>query len=428
MTKPITAAMIGAGVRGFYVYGPYAQAYPDEVQFVAVAEPDPGRRARFAQAHNIPPERQFATWEELMAQGQVAESLFNMTQDQMHYPSTLAALAAGYDVLLEKPMTTRLADTVHLVQTAERQGRLLQVCHVLRYTPFFATLHDILASGRLGEIVTVEHRENLIYWHMAHSFVRGNWCNMAGASPMILAKCCHDLDILYWNFGRPVQRLHSFGSLLHFRPENAPAGATPRCTDGCPAAEQCPFDARRLYLDPDNNGFPVLALTDDLSMAARQHALETGPYGRCVYRCDNDVVDHQTVNMEFAGGASAVLFMQGHGHEEGRTMRYDGTRATLRGKFGSRQGWIEIHDHLTNRSETLDIPAGPSGHGGGDFGIVHNFVRAARGDAPALTTARDSLESHLLAFAAEESRRQGTVVSMNDFREKAERSTTLIEG
>jgi predicted dehydrogenase len=423
MTKPITAVMVGAGVRGLYVYGPYALAYPDEVQFVAVAEPEPTRRAHFAQAHDIPLERQFATWEDLMAKGQIADTLFNMTQDPLHYRSTLAALETGYDVLLEKPMTTRLADTVHLVQTAERHGRLLQVCHVLRYTPFFATLHDILAAGRLGDIVTVEHRENVIYWHMAHSYVRGNWCQTSSASPMVLAKCCHDLDILYWNFGRPVQRLHSFGSLLHFRPENAPPGATLRCTDGCPAAEQCPFDARRLYLNPDYNGWPVVALTDDLSLPARLQALETGPYGRCVYHCDNDVVDHQTVNMEFRGGASAVLFMHGHSHEEARTMRYDGTRATLRGRFDYQAGCLEIYDHLTNRREELAIPAAASGHGGGDFGVVRSFIRAVRGQAAALTTARESLESHLLAFAAEESRLQGVVVNMDAFRQRAEDGT-----
>ncbi len=408
-------------MRGLHVYGPYALTYPAELQFVAVAEPDPIRRARFAQAHNLAPERQFASWEALLAQGQMADVLFNMTQDQMHYPSTLAALEAGYDVLLEKPMTTRLAETVHLVQTAERLGRMLQVCHVLRYTPFFSTLHDILASGLLGEIITVEHRENVVYWHMAHSFVRGNWANTAASSPMILAKCCHDLDILCWNIGRPVRRLHSFGSLMHFRAENAPPGATLRCTDGCPAAEACSFNARRLYLNPDDDSWPVVALSADLSLAARHRALETGPYGRCVYHCDNDVVDHQTVNMEFDGGATAVLFMHGHSHEEGRTMRYDGTRATLRGKFVSRGGWIEIHDHLTNRCEAIHIPSGPSGHGGGDFGIVQSFIRAMRGDAIPLTSARESLESHLLAFAAEESRLQGHVVDMDEFRQRGER-------
>ena len=257
---------------------------------------------------------------------------------------------------------------------------------------------------------------------MAHSFVRGNWRDELKSSPMILAKCCHDLDILFWNMARPVSRLHSFGFLNHFRPENAPEGATQRCTDGCPAAEQCPFDARPLYLNMENEGFPVVTIAEDLSLAGRQHALETGPYGRCVYQCDNNVVDHQTVNMEFEGGTSVVLFMHGHSHEETRTMRYDGTRATLRGKFTYKEGWIEIHDHLTNRREDIEIPVAQSGHGGGDTQIVRSFVQAVRGEAEALTHARESLESHLLAFASEESRLNGTVVNMQEFRRRAEQA------
>jgi predicted dehydrogenase len=429
MSKPVTAVLLGAGSRGYFSYGPYALAHPDELKIVAVAEPHPVRRERFASAHGIPRERQFVAWEDLLAQTQIADTLFNMTQDQTHHPSTIAALNAGYDVLLEKPMAVRLPHVVDLVQTAERRGKLLQVCHVLRYTPFFSTLHDVVASGRLGDIITVEHRENVVYWHMAHSFVRGNWRNFVASSPMILAKCCHDLDILYWNLGRRVSRLHSFGSLLHYRPDQAPAGATLRCTDGCPVADRCPFDARRIYLDMNRRGWPVSVITEETeSLAARQHALETGPYGRCVYHCDNDVVDHQTVNIQFEGdpstgsgrGPSVVLFMHGHAHEESRTMRYDGARATLRGKFDYRDGWIEIHDHATGRRETLDVPATASGHGGGDFGIVRSFVRAVRGEGQPLTTARESLESHLMAFAAEESRLNSTVVAMNDFRLRAE--------
>ena len=224
MPKMITAALLGAGGRGFRSYAPYALEHPDELRFVAVAEPNPVRRERFAQAHNIPPEYQFATWEDLLARGQIADALLNATQDRMHYPSTMAALDAGYHVLLEKPMAERLDHVVALVQKAEQAGLLLQVCHVLRYTEMFATLHDILASGRIGEIITVEHRENVVFWHMAHSYVRGHWRNAELSSPMILAKCCHDLDILYWNMGRPVNWLQSFGSLMHLRPENAPEG------------------------------------------------------------------------------------------------------------------------------------------------------------------------------------------------------------
>jgi predicted dehydrogenase len=420
MSQPITAVLLGAGSRGHFSYGPYAQAYPHELKFVAVAEPHPVRRERFAAAHSIPPERQFATWEDLLAKGRIADALFNMTQDQTHHPSTLAAFDAGYDVLLEKPIAERLSHVVELVKAAERHGKLLQVCHVLRFSPFFARLHEVLNSGRLGEIITVEHRENVVYWHMAHSFVRGNWRNFATSSPMILAKCCHDLDVLYWNMGRKAEKLQSFGKLIHYRPENAPAGAAQRCTDGCPVADQCPWDARKLYLVPNYSGWPISVISEDASLEARQRALETGPYGRCVYHCDNDVVDTQTVNMQFEGGATVVLFMHGHSYEESRTMRYDGTRATLRGKFDYHDGWIEVHDHLTNRREQIEIPASASGHGGGDFGVVRSFLAALRGEADALTSGRESLESHLMAFAAEESRLESSVVEMSEYRRRAE--------
>ena len=419
MHQPIEAVLIGAGNRGYEAYGPYALEHPDELRFIAVAEPHEGKRRRFARAHSIPQERQFRTWQDLYAQGQIAEALVNCTLDRMHVESTLPALELGYDVLLEKPMSNTLAGNVRLVQTAERHGRLLMVCHVLRYTAFFSALHDIVASGRLGQIVTVEHRENVAFLHMAHSFVRGNWRNSQVESPMILAKCCHDLDILFWNLG-PVRRLNSFGSLIHYRPENAPAGAPERCTDGCPVEEECPWYAPRQYLH-SYTGWPVSVISTDTSLAARKRALETGPYGRCIYHCDNDVVDHQTVNMEFESGATGVLFMHGHSHEEGRTMRYDGTRATLRGKFGYGMGdSIEIRDHLTGRIERLDPQAGDSGHGGGDVGMMSAFVTALRDRGAALTGARESLESHLMAFAAEEARLEGSVVFMDRFRRWAE--------
>ncbi|MEA3335546.1 MAG: Gfo/Idh/MocA family oxidoreductase [Chloroflexota bacterium] len=420
MKESITAVLLGAGQRGADSYGPYALEYPQELRFVAVAEPDPIRRTRFAEAHGIPSERQFTTWEEVASRPQLADALFNCTKDQMHYASTMGALDTGYDVLLEKPMTNRLTPTVQLVQHAEKLGRLLQVCHVLHYTTFFSTLHDILESGKLGDIITVEHRENVETYHMAHSFVRGNWRNAAESSPMILSKCCHDLDILTWNFGHGPERLQSFGSLLHFRRDMAPTGATQRCTDDCPVSEQCPFDARRLYLDMDRTGWPVTMITSDLSYQGRLQALESGPYGRCVFHCDNTVVDHQTVNLEFPGGATAVLFMQGHSHEESRTLRYDGTRATLRGKFTYRGGVIEIHDHVTGAMEVIPCDATMSGHSGGDFGMVSAFLETIRGNAAPLTRARVALESHMMAFAAEESRKKGKVVDMAVFRRRAE--------
>ena len=260
MSKPLEAVAIGAGGRGYGAYAPYAIEHPDELRFVAVAEPDPERRARFAERYGVPANACFSSWEDLVAQGQLAPAAFNCTMDAMHVPSTLALLGAGYHVLLEKPMATTAEDCICLVQAAERAGRVLQICHVLRFTAMFSALNDVLSSGRLGDIMSVEHRENVVYWHMAHSFVRGNWGNSESSAPMILAKCCHDLDILFWNVG-PVRRLSSFGSLQHYRAGNAPAGATPRCTDGCPAEDACPFYAPRLYL-AEYTGWPTSAISN----------------------------------------------------------------------------------------------------------------------------------------------------------------------
>ena len=414
--------MVGAGMRGGLAYGPYAINHPEALEFVAVAEPDPVRRARFATAHDIPPDQQYESWEQILEQPQRADAVFNMTQDQMHYASTVAALEAGYHVLLEKPMTTRLSETMHLVQLAEAQGVHMQICHVLRYAPFFVALNEVLRSGRLGDIMNVEHRENVVYWHMAHSFVRGNWRNVAESSPMILAKCCHDMDLLYWNMNQPVSRLQSFGSLRHYRPENAPAGALARCTDGCPV--DCKYDTRKIYLNMNNEGFMVKALTNDLTFEGRQKALAETGYGRCVYHCDNDVVDNQIVNMEFVDGTPVSLVMHGHSYEEGRTMRYDGTRATLRGRFTFGGENLEIHDHHTGRVEKVKIGHADGGHGGGDSGIVGSFMRALAGDTTGTTSARESLESHLMCFAAEESRLDGTVIDMEQYRQSAEQLTS----
>ncbi len=415
MTLPLEAVAIGAGSRGYGAYAPYALDHPDELRFVAVAEPDEARRRRFAERYGVLDSACFASWQELAARGQLAPVAFDCTMDSLHAPTALALLGLGYHVLLEKPMATSAADCRALVEAAERAQRVLQICHVLRFTGMFSTLHEVLASGRLGQIITVEHRENVVYWHMAHSFVRGLWRSSAESSPMILAKCCHDLDLLYWNVG-PVRRLSSFGSLQHFRPENAPAGAPLRCTDGCPAAAECPYYAPRIYLT-ENTGWPASAISVDTSLAARRGALESGPYGRCVYHCDNDVVDHQVVSFEFESGASGALFMHGHSHEEGRTLRYDGTRASLRGKFTYGSAEIDIHDHLTGAVEHL-VPDTGQGHGGGDEGLAAAFVHSlSNGSAEALTSARNSLESHLMAFAAEDARTSGEVVEMGSYRD-----------
>ena len=417
----IDTIIVGAGGRG-NAYANFALQFPRDLSVVGIAEPDAYRRERLARAHDIPPDMLFDDWQSLLDSGrQRAATILNCTMDRLHYESTMRMLDAGYDVLLEKPMSPVLSENLRLVRQAEARGRLLQICHVLRYTPFWRALRSVVQSGKLGRVINVTHRENLRFTHMAHSFVRGNWRQEASSGPMILSKCCHDFDILLWILRRQVTRLSSFGALTHFRPENAPDGATERCTDGCPAADSCQYEATRIYAR-DGDGWPQNYVSYIPTAEARLAQLKTGWYGRCVYFCDNDVVDHQTVNMQLDDGATATLIMQGHGDEECRSMRWDGTEATLYGKFSSRGHVLRLHHHLTGEVEHVPIATGDSsGHGGGDSGIVRSFVNTLRGQPDdSVTTARESLESHLLAFAAEESRLRGTVVDMAEFRQRCE--------
>jgi predicted dehydrogenase len=462
MVKTITALLIGAGDRGMNTYGPYALNHPQELQFIAVAEPNETRRERFAQAHRIPKDRCFVSWESAIAQGKIADVVINCTQDKMDYASGRAALQTGYDMLLEKPICHTLKESIELVITAEQEGRRLLICHVLRHTDFFSRIHQIVQSGKLGEIITISHRENVSSWHMAHSYVRGSWRKTSVASPLILAKSCHDLDLLYWLIGKPIKRLNSFGSLTHFHSENAPDGAPKFCLAGCPIEDTCPFYAPSVYIDlypikfglsqsssrffrsvgilslrnprllnllsklipllkslTEYSGWPLSVVSDfpqDRDVVLQ--ALREGPYGRCVYHCDNDVVDHQVVSMEFENGITGSFTMHGHSHEESRTTRIDGTQVTLLAKFGFNASFIEVHDHRSMQVERIDFPNNveSDGHGGGDFGIMRDFIRTMQGREEPMTPARESLESHIMAFAAEESRESGAVVDLVNFR------------
>jgi predicted dehydrogenase len=459
MPDPVQAVLIGAGQRGAEAYGPYALAYPDRLRFVAVAEPDPGRRARFAGEHDIPPDRQFPSWEPLLAHPPLGQAALICTQDQAHLHPTLAALQAGYHVLVEKPMATTPEACRQMVASAEAADRGLGVCHVLRYTPHFQKMREIIEAGVLGQIVNVDHRENVSFWHMAHSYVRGHWAVEAESSPMILAKCCHDFDLLLWLLGRRPLRLSSFGARTHFRLENAPSGAPERCLDGCPVAETCPYYAPFVYVDllpiwrgVAARGSGAVALAAELQLRAPSlvrtlgalipalkdvsdyrawprsvvaldptpeklvTALREGPYGRCVFLGENDVVDHQVVTMTFEGDLTVTLTMHGHAHFEERTTRIDGSRGTLEARFGMAGGWIEVREHRSGRKSRFETGGDPrQGHGGGDFGLLTAFVEGLRPGREAVTSGREALESHLMAFAAERARREGRVVALSEF-------------
>jgi predicted dehydrogenase len=415
----VTAVVIGAGLRGREVYGRYALEHPEALRVVGVAEPDPARRAAFAAAHALAPDAVCADWRPLLTGPRRAELAVVATGDSLHVPPALAALAAGYHLLLEKPIAPDPADCVRVVEAAERAGRMLQIGHVLRYTPFYAAAREVVASGRIGRVVALELREGVATWHMTHSFVRGKFRNRAIAAPFLLAKSCHDLDLLVWLAGAPARRVASFGALSGYAAQRAPEGAPERCTDGCPVQERCPHDAQRFYLSPDDAlaaGWPWSDLGVDPSRAARRRALEVGPYGRCVYRCDNDVLDHQVVCVDFEGGATGSFGVHGHATSEGRSLRVAGSAGELWGAL--EEGRLQVSTHGAFGREELRFEASALGHYGGDRGLLDHFLGAIARGAPdaVLASGRVALESHLLGFAAERARERGCVVEMEAYR------------
>jgi predicted dehydrogenase len=426
---PVEAVLVGAGNRGRYVFGAFALRSPERLRMVAVAEPDPERRAAFAQEHAIPPARCFADWRELLAEPALAPAAIVATSDTLHVEPALAALARGYHVLLEKPIAPTPGECLRVVEAAEASGRLLQIGHVLRYTPFYERVQQVLRSGALGDLVTLDMKEHVAYWHFTHSYVRGKFRSRAIAAPLLLAKTCHDMDLLVWFADRLPARVASFGSRLHFRPEHAPPGAPERCSDGCPVQADCPHDAVRFYLEPGERlarMWPWTDLSADPAREARRAALEAGPYGRCVYRCDNDAVDHQVLIAEFEGGLTATFTVHGAASEEKRTIRASGTRGELRGVL--HDGVIELTQHGRLGVERIETKGpGVLGHFGGDEGLVAHFVDVvARGaHAEARTSGRISLESHLLGFAAERARESGSVVELAGFREGVRAGRTM---
>ncbi|WP_051943061.1 Gfo/Idh/MocA family protein [Streptacidiphilus rugosus] len=416
---PVTLAVVGAGSRGSG-YAAWAAAHPDRARVVAVAEPREVRRRAFAREHALAEAEVFADWRDLAARGRgdrgrTADAVLVCTLDRMHVEPVLEFAAQGYHILLEKPMALDEEGCRAIVAAVEAAGVVLAVGHVLRYTPYTRALKQVVDSGRLGEIVSVQHLEPVGHWHQAHSFVRGNWRRADEATSMLMAKSCHDLDWLQYVVGRPPARVASFGRLTHFTAANRPEGAADRCLD-CAVEPRCAYSAPRLYgerLAQGRHGWPLSVVVDEPTPEALDAALREGPYGRCVYACDNDVVDHQVVAMEFASGATATFTMTGHSEIGDRRTTVFGTRGELRGDGRK----LEIHDFLSGRTETLLPQAGAgemtaeSGHGGGDAGLMDAFVAAVAANDPSLVRSgpRESLLSHLAVLAAEEARLSGTV-------------------
>ncbi|MCX4990776.1 MULTISPECIES: Gfo/Idh/MocA family protein [unclassified Streptomyces] len=409
----VTLAVVGAGDRGTG-HARWALDSPERAKVVAVAEPRETRRRRFAAAHALEPDAAVDDWRVLAARGRIADAVLICTLDREHLEPVLEFAALGYHILLEKPMALTEDECRRIVDAVEKAGVILAVGHVLRYTRYTRAVKEVVDSGRLGDVVNVQHLEPVGFWHQAHSFVRGNWGRTDRATSMLMAKSCHDLDWLQYILGQPPVRVSSFGRLSHFRPENRPEGAADRCLD-CAVENACPYSARREYGDRLARGehhWPLSVLVDDFTPEALETALREGPYGRCVYACDNDVVDHQVVSMEFASGATATFTMTAFTEQADRRTRIFGTRGELRGDGGS----VSVYDFLTRTEEAVDLADmggmdAAGGHGGGDAGLMDSFVAAVATGNPDLVKSgpRESLTSHLTVLAAERARHAGTV-------------------
>ena len=400
--KPVTVITLGAGNRG-NVYGNYALSYPEEMDIVGVAEPIPIRNERYAQKHAIPDKHRFDTWERVFERPKFADAVIISTPDNLHYGPCMAALKAGYDVLLEKPIAPTEQECRNILELAKKTGRIVAVCHVLRYAPYFVKLREIVQSGAIGQLISIQHLEPIEHVHMSHSYVRGNWHNKNETTPILLAKSCHDLDILRWIVDAPCRQVVAMGNLKWFRAENAPAGSTDRCTDGCAAEATCPYSALKIYYrnrqrvnvfdlpeEPEKQGPAIL------------DRLRTTNYGRCVYKMDNNQEDHYVTAIEFENGVTASFNMVAF-------TSYEGRRTRLMGSMGDIVGDMEkftLTDFRTGKSTVYDSSVAGDMHGGGDWRLVRDWLQAVGQHDPTLLTSTidASIESHLMGFKAEKSR------------------------
>ena len=421
MSSPqrLKIAAIGCGSRTF-IYFELAAKQPELYEIVAAADHSAARLAKARGLSQNPAFREFHDDVAILAEPKLADLMIIATQDAFHFEHASAALRKGYDLLLEKPISTNLRDVLALEKLARELGRRVTVCHVLRYTPFYRKVKSIIASGVLGEIVSVEATEGVEPWHQGHSFVRGHWSVVEKSTPMIIAKSCHDMDILSWLVDSPCTALGSFGGIQHFRPEKAPAGAPKRCTDGCPVGDTCLYNAHR-YLGDRKNWLEIIFDRTKTATDAEIIAwLKVSPWGRCVYHCDNTAVDHQTVNLNFASGATGTFTMTAF--SEGRDLAIFGTKGRLlAGERVKKTAGCDmvVEVFATGKLERITIDHEKDGwHGGGDAGLIrtlHAEMSKARAEDME-SSLQKSVESHVMGFAAEESRRSGHTLDLAEFR------------
>lgn len=426
MSRKIKVALAGLGSRGKDTYAKAAKLFPEKMEITAIADIDPAKVEEVAGEYGVPRGACFSSAEELLAQDRLADVMFITTQDRQHVGHAIPALRKGYHLLLEKPISPNLDECRELVRVAKECNRQVIVCHVLRYTPIYSTLKELIASGTVGEIVSVMSIENVGWWHQAHSFVRGNWRNSDTTSPMILQKCCHDMDLLLWLTGKTCKSVSSFGSTYLFDEAHAPQGAAKRCLDGCRAKESCPFDAEKIYMDhkkiglrSGNREWPLDVLALHPTKESIMEAIKTGPYGRCVYYCDNNVVDHQVVNLNMTDGSTISHTMCAFTATGSRYAKFMGTKGEIIADMSENLLKVTAFGEDTRIIDINSLASDFSGHGGGDHRMVEEFLDMlieGKGPNTRTTSVERSMESHYCALAAEESRLHGgKVIEIDTF-------------
>ncbi len=416
--KRVKVAIIGAGARGLG-YGDFIRQHPEKAEVVAVAEPRDYFRNEMVHRHNIRPEHVFTNWEHLLNAPKIADAVIIASTDRLHTEPAILAAEKSYHILLEKPMAPTASECLKIVNTIKQQGIIFAVCHVLRYTPFFKTIKTMIDSGKIGELCSIQHLEGVGWWHFPHSFVRGNFGNEEKSSFMLLAKCCHDLDFLRWWVDKPCISVSSFGHLKHFKKENKPNHSADRCIDCVLADNVCPYSAKKFYFERLRQGlhqWPLDMVINEMTEDALNKSLKTGPYGKCAYLCDNNVMDTQIVNMAFENDILVSMVASAF-TPIGRRIRIMGTKGYLEGD----EETIRTLDFLTGEWSEIYVntlaPDITGGHGGGDAGLMNAFVDAVRNnDRSLITTGPEvSLESHIIAFAAEKARIENRVVPVAEF-------------
>ncbi|XP_076019509.1 putative oxidoreductase YteT isoform X2 [Genypterus blacodes] len=425
MTPPVSVIVVGAGSRG-EIYSYFACIHPQRVKVVGVADPRKFARTKLQQQHKIEEGNVFEDWHDVIEREKFADAVAICTPDRLHKEPAVAFAMKGYHVLLEKPMATTAEDCTAIVEACTQSGVMLTVCHVLRYDPVIHKIKELIDAGVIGEVVHIQHLEPVGFYHFAHSFVRGNWRNEAESSFALLAKSCHDIDLIHhWAGARRCVKVSSFGSVSHFRKESKPPGAASRCLD-CPVEGACPYSARKIYLDRvkwGHTGWPVSVICPNSvpDIESVTEALKTGPYGRCVYECDNDVCTNQVVNMEFEGGVTAAFSMVAFTEE---LCKRKTTISGSKGELSYNGHEVRVFDFLTQRSTTHNSHGnnpsfGMGGHGGADYHLMDAFVSAVANNDPSLIRSgpEETLMSHMLVFEAERSRLEGRVVYCEEERE-----------